>query len=75
MICLYMGESIQMIKLPLNNFIILSGFKKNHVSRKNEPFVYLITKTIFLVVFEYLEKMHFQLLASSLFLFSLGIKA
>jgi hypothetical protein len=46
MICLYMGESIQMIKLSLNSLVILSGFKKNHISGKNELFVYLIIKMI-----------------------------
>jgi hypothetical protein len=42
MICIYMSESIQMIKLPLNNFFILGGFKKKYISGKNEFLVYLI---------------------------------
>jgi hypothetical protein len=46
MICLYMGEFIYMIKLPLNNLFILGGFKKKHISVKNELLIYLIIKMI-----------------------------
>ena len=42
MICIYMSESIQMIKLPLNNFFFLGGFKKDHISRNDELLVCLI---------------------------------
>jgi hypothetical protein len=74
MICLYMGESIQTIKQPLNSIVILSGLKKNHISRKNELFVYLIIIYHTLVIFEYPKKMNFKLLAASFFIFSLAIK-
>ena len=45
MILLYMGKSIQMIKLPLKSLIIFIHFmKKNHIYRKNKHFTYLIAK-------------------------------
>jgi hypothetical protein len=46
LICLYMSESIQMIKMLLKSFVILRGFKKNYISGKIKLLVYLIVKTI-----------------------------
>jgi hypothetical protein len=37
-----------MIKMSLNSFVILGGFKKNHIHGKNELLVYLIVNKIFL---------------------------
>jgi hypothetical protein len=46
MICIYMSESFQMIKMSLNGFIFLVGFKKDHISINNKFLVCLILKTI-----------------------------
>jgi hypothetical protein len=46
MISLYTSEFIQMIKLSLNNFVILRGFKKYYISGKHEFLVFLIIKMI-----------------------------
>jgi hypothetical protein len=45
-ICIYMSEFIEMIKLPLNNFVILGGLKKHYIYGKNEFLVYLRYKWI-----------------------------
>jgi len=44
MICMSMIESIQMIKLFLNDVVTFGRLKKNRISRKNKLLVYLIRK-------------------------------
>jgi hypothetical protein len=41
-----MSEFVQMIKLPLNSFVFLGGFKKDYISGKDEFLVCLIVKMI-----------------------------
>jgi hypothetical protein len=46
MIYLYMSEFVQMIKMPLNNFIFLGGFNKYYIFEKDEFLVCIFIKMI-----------------------------
>ena len=70
-----MGESIQVIKLPLNNIVSLGSFKEYDISCYYKLLIDFIIEMISFGGIGIPQEDTFQLLAPSLFLCTLGIKA